>query len=390
MKDAGIAEKIAAACRDAFSNLVRKAIEAQVQFVVIAGDVYDREWTDNSVGLFFNREISKLAREGIRVFLIRGNHDAESVITSSIALPQEVTQFSTRNPETFEITDLRVAVHGRSFPHRAIDKNWALEYPPAKIGWFNIGLLHTSCDGREGHANYAPCNVDDLATRGYDYWALGHVHKFEILRRDPWIVYPGNIQGRSIRECGPKGAVIVDVVDGKVDTVERVMVDTARFFEISVDIHAATELAEVLDAVSAAVRPVINSSNDCLLALRLKLTGATALNEDLLARREQLALDLQGTLGHLHSDAWLEKLVIATQDEPRSDARYAQSSVDFRAAVDECVVDVAIRETAIQNQSSIQARFPAAIARNDSPEDVAALLAEARAFLLARVAKETN
>ena len=94
-------------------------------------------------------------------------------------------------------------------------ENYAVDYPEPVAGWFNIGVLHTAC-GRAGHENYAPCTAADLAARGYDYWALGHVHAFEIVSRDPWIVYPGNLQGRSIRECGERGAVIVEVADGVV------------------------------------------------------------------------------------------------------------------------------------------------------------------------------
>ena len=75
MKDEDIARRFAEASRSAFSELVTRAIEARVAFVLIAGDVYDGEWRDTSIGLFFARELARLARETIPVFLIRGNHD---------------------------------------------------------------------------------------------------------------------------------------------------------------------------------------------------------------------------------------------------------------------------------------------------------------------------
>jgi hypothetical protein len=198
-----------------------------VSFVVIAGDIYDGEWKDTSIGLFFNREVARLDRTGIRVFVLKGNHDAESVVTRAISLPGNVFQFPTK-PKTVRIEELEVALHGRSFSDRAMTENIVLDYPDPVPGWFNIGVLHTSCEGRPGHANYAPCTVSQLKSLGYQYWALGHVHEYEELGWDPWIVFPGNLQGRSIRECGPKGAVLVDVDDGRVTAVRRLIVDDVQ------------------------------------------------------------------------------------------------------------------------------------------------------------------
>ena len=227
-RDDDVAARFARASRDAFEELVTRALEEQAAFAVIAGDVFDGDWRDASIGLFFNRQLARLTNRGVRPIFLRGNHDADSVVTKSLTWPDRVVEFSTRKPETHRIEELRVALHGRGFPRRDVTENYAAAYPDPLAGWFNIGVLHTAC-GRAGHENYAPCTPDDLAARGYDYWALGHVHAFEIVSRDPWIVYPGNLQGRSIRECGDKGAVIVDVADGRVAGVRRVLTDRARW-----------------------------------------------------------------------------------------------------------------------------------------------------------------
>ncbi|MDB5642069.1 MAG: metallophosphoesterase, partial [Hyphomicrobiales bacterium] len=162
LKDEGIARRFAEASRRAFTTLVTQAIEERVAFVLIAGDVYDGEWRDTSIGLFFARELARLNRESIPVFIIKGNHDAESVVTSAITLPDIVTVFSTKKAETKLLEDVRVAIHGRSFPTREVADNLAITYPDSRPGWFNIGLLHTSCDGRPGHASYAPCTLADM------------------------------------------------------------------------------------------------------------------------------------------------------------------------------------------------------------------------------------
>ena len=237
-----------------------------MSFVVIAGDIYDGEWKDTSIGLFFNREIARLDRAGIQVFVLKGNHDAESVVTRAISLPGNVFQFPTK-PKTVRIEELEVALHGRSFSDRAVTENIVLDYPDPVPGWFNIGVLHTSCEGRPGHANYAPCTVSQLKSLGYQYWALGHVHEYEELAWDPWIVFPGNLQGRSIRECGPKGAVLVDVDDGRVTAVRRLIVDQARWAVVSVNLDGISEGAEALRKIEDEIRP--EQAEGRLLAVRV-------------------------------------------------------------------------------------------------------------------------
>jgi hypothetical protein len=77
-------------------------------------------------------------------------------------------------PQTFEIDELRVALHGQSFRQRDITDNLVPAYPSPLVGCFNIGVLHTGLGGADGHANYAPCAMEDLTNKGYDYWALAH------------------------------------------------------------------------------------------------------------------------------------------------------------------------------------------------------------------------
>ena len=134
---------------------------------MIAGDVFDGEWRDNSIAFFLNRQLARLSNHGVPTFFLRGNHDAESVVAKSLTWSDKVFEFSTRRPETHRIEDLRVALHGRGFPHREVVENYAVDYPGPLAGWFNIGVLHTAC-GRAGHENYAPCTAADLAARGDD------------------------------------------------------------------------------------------------------------------------------------------------------------------------------------------------------------------------------
>src|SRR4051794_18905622 len=202
------------ASRRAFDNLIEAALEERVNFVIIAGDLFDGDWRNYETGLVFARGMGRLHRAGIKVFKVRGNHDAECIFTKKLELPPNVTVFGSRKAETIELEELGAVLHGRSFANRACADNLALAYPPARGGRVNIGVLHTSLAGYEGHASYAPCSADDLIGRNYHYWALGHVHAANRVAAEPcWIVYPGCLQGRHVRECGPKGAVRVTVGD---------------------------------------------------------------------------------------------------------------------------------------------------------------------------------
>lgn len=221
---------IRSATRDALENLVNLCIAEQVAFLVIAGDVFDGDWRDYSTGLFFNQCMSRLNHENIEVYLIRGNHDAETTITKNLRYPPNVHEFSTEQAETLYVNGLPVALHGHGFATRDITQNLAIRYPHPIPDMFNIGVLHTALEGHEGHQLYAPCSMQDLVNKGYDYWALGHVHQHQVLRPShPAIVFSGNTQGRHIRETGPKGCSLVTVSDTFEVSLEHRTVDVVRW-----------------------------------------------------------------------------------------------------------------------------------------------------------------
>jgi len=170
-------ERLRTATRDAFSKLVTHAIDEQVDFMVIAGDVYDGDWKDFNTGLYFVRQMGRLRQAGIPVYLLYGNHDAESEMTRSLELPDNVHVFTTREAQTHRIEHLKVALHGRSFRVAATTDNLLPDYPDPVQGFLNIGVLHTALEGNAEHARYAPCSVAELQAKGYQYWALGHVHE---------------------------------------------------------------------------------------------------------------------------------------------------------------------------------------------------------------------
>lgn len=308
-------ECIRTATRQAFDNLISEAVNQKVDFVVIAGDLYDGDWRDYQTGLFFARQMGRLTKANIPTFVLHGNHDAENQITRRLTLPDGVHVFPTRKPETFMLDELRVALHGQSFRQRDITDNLAIAYPEPVNGAFNIGVLHTGLGGMGGHANYAPCSLDDLVAKGYDYWALGHVHQDAILHQNPHIVFPGNLQGRHIRETGPKGAYLVAVEDHEIVELGLMPTNVVRWAHLEVSVDGCDRTAAALDHMHRAIEEAIERSADgCLLACRIELTGRTDIHDQLLISTEHLLAETRAAaLGFGDTAAWVERVVVSTQ-----------------------------------------------------------------------------
>ena len=314
-QDGNAAERVRTATREALDQLVSLTIEEQVDFLIIAGDLYDGDWRDYKTGLFFAGQMGRLNASNVPVYLLHGNHDAESQITRRLDLPDNVYVFGTHKPETFALEHLNVALHGQSFRQRDVTENLVPDYPAPVSGAFNIGVLHTGLGGMGGHANYAPCSFDDLANKGYDYWALGHVHQAEVLHEQPHIVFPGNLQGRHVRETGAKGAHLVTVEDSEIVDLEAVPCDVVRWAVLSVPLNDAANLGDVTDSVREALEAAVaNQADGRLLACRIRLEGRTEVHAQLIASEEQvLAAARASALGLGDEVAWVEKVVIATK-----------------------------------------------------------------------------
>ncbi|MEI6206795.1 MAG: DNA repair exonuclease [Desulfuromonadales bacterium] len=320
-------EQIRGAARRALENLVSLAVDEQVAFVLIAGDLYDGEWRDFNTGLFFNRMMTRLKEAGISVFIVSGNHDAASILTRNLRPPDNVTFFSSRKPESKTIAAINVAIHGQSFANRAVQEDMGSTYPQAMPGHLNIGLLHTSLTGREGHEPYAPCSVDGLKSRGYDYWALGHIHQREVVAEEPWIVFPGNIQGRHIREQGAKGCTLVTVTEGRISRVEHRDLDVLRWCTCTTDLSECRSADDIYQQVQPAFERVMKECGDLPVMLRLELTGTTPMHRQLRKETAWWENEFRGIAANLGgAGLWLEKIRISTGEEMNLEALLADDN----------------------------------------------------------------
>lgn len=314
-------DQIRGATRKALDNLVELAIREEVDFILLVGDIYDGDWKDFNTGLFFNKRMAKLKDANIPVFIVAGNHDAASQITKSLRLPENVFSFSTRKPETRLLKDFDVAIHGQSFASRAISQDLSSDYPMAKSGCFNIGLLHTALSGRAGHEPYAPCTVDGLKAKGYQYWALGHVHQREEVLRDPWIVFPGNLQGRHIREIGPKGCSLVTVEAQEVTQVEHVDLDILRWQLCQVDVSGCRNVDEVYERTQVNLEKTLAEGDGRPVVARLELHGTTVAHQKLQAQSAHWIEEFRSLATNLGgAGLWLEKVRFKTKEQMNIDA----------------------------------------------------------------------
>jgi len=396
-----VAERIRAAPRAAFEALVERAIQDQVNFFVIAGDLYDGTWRDCKTGLFFAEQMGRFNQAGISVFVLHGNHDAESQITKPLTLPESVRVFGTRKAQTFLLDKLNVALHGQSFREKAVIDNLVPDYPAPVKGAFNIGVLHTALGGMGDHANYAPCTLPELVAKGYDYWALGHVHQRQVLNERPHVVFPGNLQGRHVREAGPKGASLVTVEAGEVVEIAALAFDVVRWAILDVNVAAAGSKADVVELIRQALERAVSSADGRLVSARIVLQGRTELHSELVADVENLTADARAAaLGLGDEVAWVERIALRTAPLADTAALAAREDTlgDLQRMLKEAVSDQELLGQLKANIGELISKLPHRLRDGCEDEvlraavasDYAALIGQVTPYLNARMTAENE
>jgi exonuclease SbcD len=389
------------ACRDAFERLVDFSIEQQVAFVLLAGDLYDHDAPNMQTAVFLRTQLARLEKNGIRVVIVKGNHDADNKITSALALPANTRILSDRKPETVLFDDLpvRIAIHGQSFKAGPVSENLAASYPAAKPGYVNIGILHTSLSGDVEHDPYAPCKLEDLTTRGYDYWALGHIHKGAKLLDDPWVVYPGNLQGRHAKETGPKGCMLVEVDDDRISTVELVDLAVVRWEMAVVDLKGKTREADLVEAIRISLAQAYKAADGQPTAVRLILAGETPLHDAIERRPSRLLQTVSELAAEIGADdIWIEKIrndTVPPLIAPKSQVN--ETANDLTQIMEEVASDTGRVNALLQRElEPLRTKLPEelkelpALKLLDDPSLVLSALARLKPRLASRLAGEED
>ncbi len=330
-----VAERLRDASLEAFDGVVRLAIDRRAAFVVLAGDLYDGAERGVRAQLRFLRGLGVLSAAGIPVFVVHGNHDPVGGWPGVREWPPGVTVFGSDLVGVVPVTRdgaVLARVYGISYGHREVTENLALRFRREEGPGLHIGLLHCNVGDDPAHGRYSPCSLDDLERAGMDYWALGHVHKRQVLREGrPWVVYPGNTQGRSPKpsERGAKGASVVHVEGGEVRSVEHVDLDQVRFVALDVDVAGVADLGALRARLAAEVDALTVTGGGRDLLVRCIVRGRGAVHADLRCHGgvDELLRDLRDeTYG---GGVWWEGLRDLTR--PEIDLETVRGRGDFAA-----------------------------------------------------------
>lgn len=390
-------DQIRGATRRAFENLVEIAVEESVDAVVMAGDIYDGDRDDYNTAAFLQKQFERLRGHEIPVVLVHGNHDAANDITRRLKPPPNVHVFGFDAASTYLVEDAGIAFHGRSYGQRVVTEDISLDYPDPVPNMLNVGVLHTCLDGRPGHEPYAPCTESGLAAKGYEYWALGHVHeRYESERQDTRIVFPGNVQGRNVRETGPKGASLVSYSGTDVTSVEHRVADVVRWARCDIDITGVDAVDDVLAMAALRLEEQVNEADGRLLAARVVIKGTAPVAATLQNTREAWGAQLRADAAGASDLVWIEKVQLTTS-EPATSGDTSDAVDAIRSAFAKLAADDEAREALASKLTPLKTRLGSDLAQlteigmtSIDTDSIAELLPDIEATLLARLHGEVN
>ena len=311
---------LSAATFDAFKNIIDLGIEHKIDFLLIAGDIFDSEDQSLHSRLFFKKQLERLASENISCFIVCGNHDPLPSWSKTLGFPANTTIFESGQVQIVTVKCPEsgseiAAVSGISFGTNKVTTNLAKKFEAENSDIPTIALLHANIENN-ARENYAPAKLSDLETGGFDYWALGHVHSFKVLKEAfPAVVYPGCPQGTSPRETGEKGCCLVELEKGQTPVINALPVDPIRYHKIKIDLSEINTFDELFELVNERCEQIIETTDGRRTVLRLKLTGRTDLNRELRAEFDADELDehLHGEVGAFGEMLFLNHVEVATR-----------------------------------------------------------------------------
>ncbi|MET3524615.1 metallophosphoesterase family protein [Mesorhizobium abyssinicae] len=311
LRNPELAELVGDASRQAFAAIVDLCLEERVDALVVAGDLYDGDQTSMKTARFLASQMTRLHQAGVRVYMIRGNHDAMSRITKQLVLPDTVTTFGGRCQSVIQPgAGVDVAFHGLSFASSKAPESLLPKYAGPQEGAANIGIMHTSLAGSPGHDVYAPCSVADLHGHGFDYWALGHIHVRQVYSSASTLVMAGIPQGRDINEAGEKSVTLVTIRDDRSVEIAERLTSVAQFERVSIDLTGATEWSEAIVRIRAGLEQSREAARSRYLVARLGLTGTSALSWSLIRDRDLLIAEAEQAAEQV-GNSWVEKVELA-------------------------------------------------------------------------------
>lgn len=309
LRDPELRDRVRTSSRTALTRIVDTALAEDVAALLIAGDLFDGAERSARTAAFLTLQLERLRERKIRVFYIKGNHDVENPLTGELSLPDNVHVFDGRGGKV-QLAE-GVWIHGVSFANRHAPESLLPKFPAPVEGAVNIAMLHTSLAGANGHDPYAPCTVGELTDAGFDYWALGHVHRRQVHSKAPWVVMPGTPQGRDIGEPGPKSATLL-TIDQAIE-IEEVLTSAVEFLHIQVDVADTDNDDALRDILRRTLRDTARNLVSESTVIRLKLTGRTRRRWQVL-RDQDVWKETAAQYARETGTLWLDKVVFDLSD----------------------------------------------------------------------------
>jgi len=361
LRNSDLADLVGGATRQAFSSIIDLCINERVDTLLIAGDLYDGDQTSMKTARFLAGELGRLAKAGIRTFIIRGNHDALSRISRELVLPDLVKLFGGRAEHVLIERgqgEKPVAIHGLSFAQPTAPESLLPKYADAIPDAINIGIMHSSLGGAPGHDPYAPCSPADLQATGYDYWALGHIHKRSVITGPTTIVMPGMPQGRDINEDGPKSVTLVSITDDGTVSLEEKQTALAEFARATIDAGGLAEWGDLAQAITDALKQARANSAAPELVVRLAIEGETPLAWRMRRDADLLVAEAEERAAQIGA-IWVEKLDIDCSPPKSANQASNDPLHELRALIENGILDSGGYETALASVAdTLQAQLP--------------------------------
>ena len=306
LRNPELREKVQAASRSAFKKITQTCIDEEVSALLISGDLFDGVQRSIRTVVFLLGELNRLKEKNIDVFYIKGNHDAENSNVGTIVFPSNIHVFDGSGGRK-QLSNTNIFIHGVSYLGKKSVENLIPKFKDPIPDSINIGMLHTSLAGSNGHDVYAPCSLTELIDFGFDYWALGHIHKREIYSKKPFIVMPGIPQGRDIGESGPKSATMIEIND-KIISISEVQTSTIEFQKLQINIEDTEDDDDLTILIESNLTEVSQSIKSEDIVLRVEFIGTVNPNRYwTILNNKEIWEETINKITETHKNLWLDK-----------------------------------------------------------------------------------
>ena len=284
------ARRMVEAIPEAYQRVIDAALQRHVDFVVIAGDIFDLAHPSFADYTCFIDGMERLRAAGIPVYCCTGNHDPYTSWQQGYGkLPANMHMLPAGDQAGYFLFKRDgqplVLIGGRGYynqtwPHDADIgagiSRWAGEQALGVKAPFAVGILHT---GLDVDPVKAPTDPAALLRTGMDYWALGHIHTPKVYgAQNPRIAFSGCIQGRAMKDTGPRGVNVVTLEQGVPNRLEFIPTASVVWERVRIDIAACQTLADIVDAANEQLF-LLNGEAACdEMIERITLVGASPLH----------------------------------------------------------------------------------------------------------------